>query len=116
MNPQPPVTKMRIGALPNSGEQPARGETDAPATPPPLAERLARIDWTFWAIIALGALLRFFLLSMKPPHFDEGINGWFVDQMRRNGFYRYAPPNHHEPLHFYMLVLAKSLFGRHISA
>ena len=115
MNPQPPVTKMRIGALPNSGEQPARGEIDATA-PPPLGERLAGIDWTFWAIIALGALLRFLLLSMKPPHFDEGINGWFVDQMRRNGFYRYDPTNYHGPLHFYILFLAQSLFGRHIWA
>ena len=24
--------------------------------------------------------------AMKPPHFDEGINGWFVDQMTKNGF------------------------------
>ena len=69
MNPQPPVTNMRIGALPSSGEEPVRGEIEAS---PPLAERLARMDWTFWGIIALGAFLRFLLLSMKPPHFDEG--------------------------------------------
>src|SRR6266446_4476043 len=116
MNPQPPVTKMRIGALPSSGEQPARGENNAAAMPPPLAERLARIDWTPWAILAFGALLRFLFLSMKPPHFDEGINGWFVDQMRRNGFYHYDPTNYHGPLHFYILFLAQSLFGRHIWA
>jgi uncharacterized protein (TIGR03663 family) len=90
-----------------------RGETEAP---PPLAERLARIDWIFWGIIALGAFLRFLLLSMKPPHFDEGINGWFVDQMMRSGFYRYDPTNYHGPLHFYILLLAQSLFGRHIWA
>ncbi|MEO8440119.1 MAG: flippase activity-associated protein Agl23 [Spartobacteria bacterium] len=84
--------------------------------PPPLAERVAGIDWTFWGIIALGALLRFLFLSMKPPHFDEGINGWFVDQMRKTGFYRYDPTNYHGPLHFYILFLAQSLFGRHIWA
>jgi uncharacterized protein (TIGR03663 family) len=114
MNPQPPVTKMRIGALPSSGEEAARGETE-PA-PPPLSERLARADWTFWGIIALGALLRFLFLSMKPPHFDEGINGWFVDQMVKNGFYRYDPTNYHGPLHFYILLISQSLFGRHIWA
>ena len=79
-------------------------------------ERLARLDWTFWGIIALGAFLRFLLLSIKPPHFDEGINGWFVDQMMRNGFYRYDPTNYHGPLHFYILFLAQSLFGRYIWA
>ncbi|MEO6969371.1 MAG: flippase activity-associated protein Agl23 [Chthoniobacterales bacterium] len=104
---------MRIGALPNSGEETVRGEIVAP---PPLAERLARIDWIFWGIIALGAFFRFLLLSMKPPHFDEGINGWFVDQMMRTGFYRYDPTNYHGPLHFYILFLAQSLFGRHIWA
>ena len=38
------------------------------------SERLARVDWTPWLIIALGAFLRLFLLAIKPPHFDEGIN------------------------------------------
>ena len=105
---------MRIGALPNSGEEAARGEIEAPA--PPLGERLARLDWTFWGIIALGAFLRFLLLSMKAPHFDEGINGWFVDQMMKTGFYRYDPTNYHGPLHFYILFLSEALFGRHIWA
>jgi len=113
MNPQPPVTKIRIGALPSSGDQPARGEIESP---PPLAERFARIDWTFWGIVAFGALLRFLFLSMKPPHFDEGINGWFVDQMMKTGFYRYDPTNYHGPLHFYILFLSQALFGRHIWA
>ena len=53
---------------------------------------------------------------MKPPHFDEGINGWFVDQMMRNGFYKYDPTNYHGPLHFYILFLSQALFGRHIWA
>ena len=74
------------------------------------------MDWAPWIILGLGAVLRFLLLSMKPPHFDEGINGWFVDQMMRTGFYRYDPTNYHGPLHFYILFLAQSLFGRHIWA
>ena len=53
---------------------------------------------------------------MKPPHFDEGINGWFVDQMKRTGFYKYDPTNYHGPLHFYILFLSQTLFGRHIWA
>jgi uncharacterized protein (TIGR03663 family) len=57
-----------------------------------------------------------FLLGIKPPHFDEGINGWFVDQMMKNGFYRYDPTNYHGPLHFYVLLLSQSLFGRNVWA
>ena len=53
---------------------------------------------------------------MKPPHFDEGINGWFVDQMTKTGFYRYDPTNYHGPLHFYILFLMQTLLGRTIWA
>lgn len=67
-------------------------------------------------IIGFAALLRFFLLGIKPPHFDEGINGWFVDQMVKNGFYKYDPTNYHGPLHFYVLFLSQTLFGRNVWA
>ena len=79
-------------------------------------QRLARTEWTPWLIVGLGALLRLFLLGIKPPHFDEGINGWFVDQMVKSGFYNYDPTNYHGPLHFYVLFLSQSLFGRNIWA
>ena len=66
--------------------------------------------------MALGAFLRVVLLGIKPPHFDEGINGWFVDQMTKNGFYKYDPTNYHGPLHFYILFLSQTLFGRNLWA
>ncbi len=69
-----------------------------------------------WAIILLGAVIRLLLLGMKPPHFDEGINGWFVDQMVKTGFYRYDPTNYHGPLHFYILFLSQTLLGRNLWA
>ena len=78
--------------------------------------RLAGTDWTPWLIVALAAVLRLFLLGIKPPHFDEGINGWFVDQMVKNGYYRYDPTNYHGPLHFYILFLSQTLFGRNLWA
>ncbi len=79
-------------------------------------ERLGTIDWVPWIIIALGAFLRFLLLGMKPPHFDEGINGWFVDQMTKTGFYKYDPTNYHGPFHFYVEFLAQTLLGRNLWA
>jgi uncharacterized protein (TIGR03663 family) len=79
-------------------------------------QRAAGIDWIPWMIVGLGAFLRFFLLDIKPPHFDEGINGWFVDQMVKNGFYRYDPTNYHGPLHFYILFVCQTLLGRNVWA
>ena len=68
-------------------------------------------------IIGFGALLRFFLLGIKPAHFDEGINGWFVDaHIIKEGFYKYDPTNYHGPLHFYVLFLSQTLLGRNIWA
>jgi uncharacterized protein (TIGR03663 family) len=113
MNPQPPVTNMRIESLTSSGgggapadSQTVRDQLIA------LQTRLAQTDWVPWMIIGFAGLLRVFLLGIKPPHFDEGINGWFVDQMVKNGFYSYDPTNYHGPLHFYVLFLSQTLFGR----
>src|SRR6266705_763091 len=116
MKPQPPVTRIRTargssaeaGAL---GDFPLRGDyVDT------WKNALGENEWTPWLIIGLATFLRFFLLGIKPPHFDEGINGWFVDQMVRNGFYKYDPTNYHGPLHFYVLFLSQTLFGRNLWA
>src|SRR5206468_1357884 len=114
MNPQPPVTRMRMAARTSSAEGGAPAEY-SPAVAGLRAyietwrARLAETGWTPWLILGLAAFLRFFLLGIKPPHFDECINGWFVDQVMHNGFYRYDPTNYHGPLHFYALQLSESL-------
>ncbi len=61
-------------------------------------------------------MARLALLGMKPPHFDEGVNGWFVDQITQTGFFHYDPTNYHGPFHFYVLFLAQRLLGRHVWA
>lgn len=78
--------------------------------------KLRDLDWVAIAIIAGAALLRFVLLGIKPPHFDEGVNGWFVDQITRRGSFHYDPENYHGPLHFYVLFLFQTLLGRNIHA
>jgi uncharacterized protein (TIGR03663 family) len=75
-----------------------------------------KAHWPEGLILLVAALARLLLLSLKPPHFDEGVNGWFVDQMTHTGFYHYDPTNYHGPFHFYVLFLAQTLFGRHIWA
>ncbi len=78
--------------------------------------RLSKLPWVEIGILALAAVLRLVLLDIKPAHFDEGVNGWFVDQMTRQGFFRYDPGNYHGPLHFYALFLSQTLFGRNLWA
>jgi uncharacterized protein (TIGR03663 family) len=112
---------MRMAARTSSGEGAAPAEySPALAAPRDYLQawkiRAAKTDWIPWIILGLAAFLRFLLLGIKPPHFDEGINGWFVDQVMHNGFYRYDPTNYHGPLHFYVLLLAQSLLGRNLWA
>ena len=68
------------------------------------------------AILLVAVFLRLWLIEIKPPHFDEGVNGWFADQMTANGYYHYDPTNYHGPLHFYAVFLSQTLFGRHLWA
>jgi uncharacterized protein (TIGR03663 family) len=65
-------------------------------------------------IVIFTAVFRVILLAIKPPHFDEGVNGWFLDEMTHNGYFAYDPGNYHGPLHFYILFLFKALFGRNL--
>ena len=72
--------------------------------------------WIDAAIVLLAFALRIAWIECRPPHFDEGVNGWFVDHMTRTGFYRYDPGNFHGPLHFYTLFVSLTLFGREVWA
>ena len=75
-----------------------------------------RWPWPEILILLLAAALRFVALDIKPPHFDEGVNGWFADQMAQTGYYSYDPTNYHGPLHMYAVFVAQKLLGRHIVA
>ena len=68
------------------------------------------------AIVLVAIFLRVWLIDIKPAHFDEGINGWFADQMRATGYHKYDPTNYHGPLHFYAVFLSQTLFGRELWA
>ena len=67
-------------------------------------------------IVLLAFALRIAWLEIRPPHFDEGVNGWFVDQMTRTGYFHYDPGNFHGPLHFYALFVSLTLLGREVWA
>jgi len=66
----------------------------------------------FWVVLLLLTIFsRFYELTNKPIHFDEGINGWFVSRMFETGFYKYDPSNYHGPLLFYLMQLFESVWG-----
>ena len=86
------------------------------AYPKRVFARLSKLPWLEIGILFAAVFLRTWMIGIKPPHFDEGVNGWFADQMTASGFYRYDPTNYHGPLHFYAVFLSQTLFGRHLWA
>ncbi|MDX9730135.1 MAG: glycosyltransferase family 39 protein [Bdellovibrionales bacterium] len=79
-------------------------------------ERRRKLSISFLLLLGVTCVFRFFDLGIKPPHFDEGINGHFVMNIWRDGFYAYDPTNFHGPLYFYVVHLAEALFGRSVES
>ena len=72
-------------------------------------------------ILLLAGLLRLALLDIRPPHYDEGVNGYIADQIDHEHLYRYHPQFGHGPLTFYLVwagekMLGHNLWGLRISA
>ena len=67
-------------------------------------------------IVLVAACLRFYHLDLVPLHNDEGVNGFFVATLFRNGVYRYDPANYHGPTLYYLALVATKanafFFGR----
>lgn len=78
--------------------------------------QLSRFPCDLLAIVILAALLRLLFLDLKAPHFDEGVNGWFADQLRETGTFVYTPDNFHGPWHFYTVFVGQELLGRNLWA
>src|SRR5829696_834783 len=62
-------------------------------------------------ITAIGTLLRFVLLALKPLHHDEGVNGWFLTNLFRDGKYAYDPANYHGPTLYYISLAFVEVVG-----
>ena len=63
------------------------------------------------AITALAAFLRFYWLELKPLHHDEGVNGFFLITLFRDGIYKYDPSNYHGPTLYYVALAFTKTFG-----
>ena len=62
-------------------------------------------------VVGVAALLRLYGLELRPPHHDEGVNGWFTEHVVRKGYYYYDPANFHGPSYFYILAATRRLLG-----
>lgn len=62
-------------------------------------------------IVAISAFLRFFMLGLKPFHHDEGVNGFFLTTLFKDGIYKYQPDNYHGPTLYYISLTFAKLFG-----
>ncbi len=65
------------------------------------------------AILLLAFALRVYALDMKPLHHDEGVNGFFLTNLLRQGRYAYDPENYHGPTLYYLTLPFVALAGLH---
>jgi uncharacterized protein (TIGR03663 family) len=65
--------------------------------------------WSSLAILGVAALLRLLYLTQKPLHHDEGVNGMFLANLFRTGYYHYDPSNYHGPSLYYIAVLPTAI-------
>jgi uncharacterized protein (TIGR03663 family) len=84
---------------------------------PPQTRDLSERTWLICSlfIMAVGAILRLYHLSLVPFHHDEGVNGNFLVRLVREGFYHYDPANYHGPTLYYFSAvipwILRLLFG-----
>jgi predicted membrane-bound mannosyltransferase len=62
-------------------------------------------------ITVVATFLRFFWLEIKPLHHDEGVNGFFLTTLFREGKYTYDPANYHGPDLYYIALAFTKIFG-----
>jgi uncharacterized protein (TIGR03663 family) len=82
---------------------------------PNVPQERARPDYLWLAgaslVTAIAAFLRFFWLELKPFHHDEGVNGFFLTNLVRDGIYKYDPANYHGPTLYYIALPFANIFG-----
>lgn len=96
-----------------------RKQPEAPQRAKPLEPAVPKVErseinyfWFIWAgLMLLGAFLRCYDIANRPLHNDEGVNYFFIESIRRDGFFRYSHENYHGPTYFYLTALCTFLFG-----
>ena len=74
-------------------------------------KRFTKTDLAALAVLALAMALRFHDLSLRPFHHDEGVNGFFLTRLLREGVFKYDPGNYHGPTLYYLTFPMVGIFG-----
>ncbi|MEO6391981.1 MAG: flippase activity-associated protein Agl23 [Pyrinomonadaceae bacterium] len=82
----------------------------------PVEPELTSLSPSWWwagcvVVTAVGAFLRLYKLGLKPFHHDEGVNGFFMTSLVRQGVYHYNPKDYHGPSLYYFALASTKLFG-----
>jgi predicted membrane-bound mannosyltransferase len=62
-------------------------------------------------IVAVATFLRFYDLTLKVMHHDEGVNGFFLKNIITDGTYKYDPANYHGPTLYYIALAFVKILG-----
>ncbi|HEX6185982.1 MAG TPA: flippase activity-associated protein Agl23 [Pyrinomonadaceae bacterium] len=104
----------------SSSSTPKRRPAEAkkgPKAPAPTLDEVTRdISGRAWlyaslAVMLVATALRLYALEMKPLHHDEGVNGFFLTNLLRDGRYAYDPQNYHGPTLYYITLPFVALTG-----
>ena len=71
--------------------------------------RLTLWQWAGLVILIAASLLRVWDLSAKVLHHDEGVNGNFMANLYRTGYYHYDPANYHGPSLYYIAEITTTI-------
>lgn len=65
----------------------------------------------FLVAFCLGLFLRFYALELKPLHHDEGVNSWFLLNLKKDfpTGWKYDPENYHGPFLFFTDIIPLSI-------
>ncbi len=93
-----------------------QAERSEPAPDAPAWRDALELPESVWlyaglAILLVAAILRIYALEMKPMHHDEGVNGFFLGNLLRQGIYKYDPTNYHGPTLYYLTLPSVALLG-----
>jgi uncharacterized protein (TIGR03663 family) len=73
-------------------------------------ELSVRAWWSASATVLLvAALVRLYQLELRPMHHDEGVNGFFLNNLMRTGIFNYDPSNYHGPTLYYFTLPLSTL-------